>query len=48
MQYLVQPFRRRHNLYLSNQSIYDFKKYDPNVTNDKINWNQYKIGDCVI
>lgn len=48
MHYLLQPFRRKQSLIKSNQSIYDFKKYDPGVTNDKINWDQYKIGDCVI
>lgn len=45
---MLQPFRRKYNLIKSNQSIYDFKKYDPNVTNDKIDWDKYKIGDCVI
>lgn len=48
MHYLLQPFRRKQSLIKSNQSIYDFKKYDPGVTNDKIYWGQYKIGDCVI
>lgn len=48
MQFLILPIRRNNNLYLSNQSYTEFNKIDPNAVNKHINWDQYKIGDCVI
>jgi hypothetical protein len=48
LQYLILPIRRRNNIYLSNQPYIEFKKYDPGTINDEINWDKYRIGNCII
>jgi hypothetical protein len=47
MYYLLQPFRRQQTLIKSKQSYHEFIKYDE-YHNKNINFNKYKIGDCII
>lgn len=47
MYYILHPFRKQQKLIKSNQSYHDFIMYDE-YRNKNIDFNKYKIGDCVI
>jgi hypothetical protein len=41
-------YERKNNIIKSNQYNKKFIKYDPGELNSEIDWDKYKIGDCVI